>query len=85
MSSGPEYDKASAALDEAHKACLKHPERDVLGMSSGPFSGVNVALGIVHNLEKFNAEIRHIGSEWQQGIKDAETAIRQIVAKFERT
>lgn len=48
----PLYEEASKALDEAHKACFKHPDRDVLGMSRGPFSGVNVALGIIAKLEQ---------------------------------
>ena len=52
MSSGPYYDRASKALDAAHKACFNHPERDVLGMSHGPFSGVNEALEIIAELEE---------------------------------
>lgn len=48
----PYYDKALKALQEAHNACFKHPERDVLGMSHGPFSGVNETLGIVTELEE---------------------------------
>lgn len=47
----PEYDKALKALSEAHTACFKHKDIDVLGMSHGPFSGVNQALGIVLSLE----------------------------------
>lgn len=47
----PYYSRALAALEAAHKACFEHPGRDVLGMSSGPFSGVNEALGIVAELE----------------------------------
>lgn len=47
----PEYDKALKALSEAHAACFKHEDRDVLGMSHGPFSGVNKALEIVLSLE----------------------------------
>lgn len=47
----PSYDKALLALSEAHTACFKHEDRDVLGMSHGPFSGVNKALGIVLSLE----------------------------------
>lgn len=45
------YKKALDALQAAHDACFKAPDRDVLGMSHGPFSGVNVALGIVDDLE----------------------------------
>lgn len=55
MSERPYYDKAREALDAAHKACFNHPDRGVLGMSSGPFSGVNVALGIIATLERENA------------------------------
>lgn len=47
----PMYDKALKALSEAHQACFKHEDRDTLGMSHGPFSGVNEALGIVLKLE----------------------------------
>lgn len=50
----PCYNQALEALQGAHKANFDHPDRDVLGMSSGPFSGVNVALGIVDNLERSN-------------------------------
>jgi hypothetical protein len=39
------------ALKAAHQACFKHEDRPILGMSHGPFSGVNVALGIVVSLE----------------------------------
>jgi hypothetical protein len=48
---GPVFCAVREALDKAHTACFKHPDRDVLGMSSGPFSGVNYALGAVMNLE----------------------------------
>jgi hypothetical protein len=58
MSSGPLYDRASKALDEAHRACFNHPDRDVLGMSHGPFSGVNVALGIIAQLERENIALK---------------------------
>lgn len=51
----PEYDKAVKALSEAHTACFKHEDRDVLGMSHGPFSGVNKALEIVLSLETLAA------------------------------
>lgn len=47
----PEYHRALKALQAAHDVCFKHPERDVRGMSSGPFSGVNEVLGIVSRLE----------------------------------
>ena len=55
---GPLYIKANEALDAAHKACFDHPNRDVLGMSHGPFSGVNVALGIIARLENENAALK---------------------------
>lgn len=51
MSGRPYYDRASAALDAAYKACFNHPDRPLLGMSHGPFSGVNEVLGIVAELE----------------------------------
>jgi hypothetical protein len=41
-----------------HDSCLKHPERDVLGMSHGPFSAVNEALGIIAQLEDENTRLR---------------------------
>lgn len=46
------YNQILKALQQAFDACYNHPGRDVLGMSHGPFSGVNVALGIVADLEK---------------------------------
>lgn len=52
MIRGSFYEAALETLNEAHKACLKHPDRPVLGMSHGPFSGVNKALGIVGTLEE---------------------------------
>ena len=48
----PKYDEALAALEEAHKACFTNERLPVLGMSHGPFSGVNKALGIVDTLER---------------------------------
>ena len=48
----PYYARSLQALQEAHDACFGHPERPVLGMSRGPFSGVNEVLGIVGELEK---------------------------------
>jgi hypothetical protein len=54
----PYYEQARVALEEAHKACFSHPERPVLGMSHGPFSGVNVALGAVASLEEQLEEAR---------------------------
>lgn len=61
VSNRPYYDRASKALDAAHRACFNHPDRHGLGMSHGPFSGVNEALGIIadleENLELANREI----------------------------
>jgi len=56
----PLYDKALVALNGAYRACYDQPDRDVLGMSHGPFSGVNVALMIVANLEKEMIAIQKI-------------------------
>ena len=55
---GPFYIEASDALDAAHKACFSNPDRPVTGMSHRSFSGVNVALGIVAQLEKENARMK---------------------------
>lgn len=54
------YKEARAALEAAHQACFKHPERDVLGMSHGPFSGVNQALDIIAELEEKNWRLRDL-------------------------
>ncbi len=59
-SNRPYYGRALIALQAAHDACFNHPGRDVLGMSYGPFSGVNEALGIVDELEAENKRLR----EW---------------------
>lgn len=58
MSDRPLYDEAYQALKAAHEACFNHTDRPALGMSSGPFSGVNVVLGIVRRLEAENAELK---------------------------
>ena len=55
---GSRFEIASKALQAAHDACYKHPERDVLGMSHGAFSGVNKALGIISLLEHENKELK---------------------------
>lgn len=52
MTDRPYYDRAKTALEAAHKACYDHPNRGPIGMSHGPFSGVNEALGIVATLEE---------------------------------
>jgi hypothetical protein len=52
------YNQALKALQSAHDACFKHPGRSILGMSSGPFSGVNEALGIIATLERENNALK---------------------------
>lgn len=47
----PRYNKALTLLNDAHQACFKSPDRDVLGMSHGPFSGVNEVLGMFAGIE----------------------------------
>lgn len=61
----PYYDKAWEALKEAHAACFNHPERGPVGMSHGPLSGVNVALGIIAELENENAMLRKTIQEYK--------------------
>lgn len=51
MSDRPLYNRALKALRAAHQACFNHPDRDILGMSYGPFSGTNQALEIIAVLE----------------------------------
>lgn len=46
---------ARAALEEAHKACFNHPDRRPMGMSHGPFSGVNFALGALASVGTQNS------------------------------
>lgn len=53
--SRPFYTQALKALEEAHRACFNHPNRDILGMSSGPFSGVNEVLGLFSKIEEDRA------------------------------
>lgn len=47
---GPIYDKVLAALTAAHEACFKANSAP-LGMTHGPFSGVNRTLGAVNQME----------------------------------
>lgn len=54
----PYYNRALKILQAAHEACFKAPDRDGLGMSTGPFSGVNETLGIVDELERENRRLR---------------------------
>ncbi len=53
--SRPYYARALEALNRAHDACYRaweqNPNRDAIGMSIMPFGGVNIALGIVDELE----------------------------------
>ena len=56
----PLYNRAATALGEAHRACFSHPDRGPLGMSYGPFSGVNEALGIIARLEDENRLLRRV-------------------------
>ena len=63
---GPLYAKALEALQQA---CFGHPGRDVLGMSHGPFSGVNVALGIIDYLERDNARLRAVNADMYQALR----------------
>jgi hypothetical protein len=59
------YNQALKALQAAHDACFKHPKRHVLGMTYGPFSGVNEALGIIDDLEQENMYLRQLLKEKQ--------------------
>jgi len=54
----PYYNEAFEALQEAYDACFNHPDRPLLGMSHGPFSGVNKALRVLARLEdERNAQV----------------------------
>jgi len=48
----PRYNRALSLLETAHQACFKSPDRDVLGMSQGPFSDVNEVLGMFAVIEQ---------------------------------
>lgn len=61
----PHYDKAWEALKEAYDACFNYADRGAIGMSHGPFSGVNVALGIIAELEDENAALRMMIEEYK--------------------
>ena len=76
------YEEASEALQEAHNACFKHTERDVLGMSHGPFSGVNKALGIISQLESENKELRAERDEIANGMIGLIDAADDMLASF---
>jgi hypothetical protein len=78
MGSGPNYDKALAALQAAHDACFKDCSRPVNGMSHGPFSGVNVALGIICLLEEENIALK------KENIKLCDAATRATATESDR-
>lgn len=65
----PRYNEAREALKAAHEACFAHPDRGPIGMSAGPFSGVNVALGIIAELEDENRELRAALSDSSRAAK----------------
>ena len=67
MVDSPNYAKALEALQAAHDACFRDKSRDVLGMSHGPFSGVNVALGIIVRLEAENKRLRQVVAVYERG------------------
>ncbi len=62
MSNRPYYTQALKALTDAHSAChqawASDPKQNPVGMSHGPFSGVNKALGIVDALEQENRRLK---------------------------
>lgn len=68
--SRPLYERAKNALEAAYQACYKHPDRDILGMSHGPFSGVNEALGIVTTLEEDNKKLKQRISQLEQQLAE---------------
>lgn len=56
----PRVEVARQALYAAHEACRRANDDvgDVIGLSHGPFSGVNVALGMLATLEAENTKLR---------------------------
>ena len=70
------YRLAREALDAAHMACFRHPERGPIGMSHGPFSGVNVALGIVATLESHIASLSARNSDLRRELDDTINALK---------
>ena len=64
------YDKALSLLQAAHDACFKSEDRDVLGMSHGPFSGVNEVLGIIKLLEEENEILKKRKSVLQDWVME---------------
>ncbi len=67
----PMYNAACRALKSAHEACFKHPDRGALGMSYGPFSGVNEALRIVDQLERRVKELERLVKNLEADLADA--------------
>lgn len=65
---GPIHKAVREALSAAHDALYKDKTRDVLGMSNGPFSGVNYTLGAVMEMESRIAEL-------EKRLADAERVI----------
>ena len=66
---GPLKTQALALLQDAHYACFNHPGRDILGMSHGPFSGVNRVIEIIGVLERENQRLKMKLSD-QMGMPD---------------
>lgn len=63
----PFYDYALLKLQTAHSAVFGQLDRPTLGMSRGPFSGVNDVLGLVVRMERLlvqaNALIARLPAE----------------------
>jgi len=82
----PYYTRAAQALDAAHKACFKHSDRPLLGMSHGPFSGVNEALGIVAALEDAltdaTAELTRLRAE-VEALREAARPFAGLISAFD--
>lgn len=53
------YNYAKGRLEAAHKACFENEKRPVLGMSHGPFSGVNDVLALVKLLAEENFRLQN--------------------------
>jgi hypothetical protein len=82
------YRRASEALDAAYKACFNHPDRPPLGMSHGPFSGVNEVLGMVSELERTlrqkTRDMAQLSNEMAVACAAVAFALEQIDDHFER-
>lgn len=74
------YQCTARALEAAHKACLHHPRRPLSGMSDGPFSGVNKALGTVNILER---ALRKIAGGPTAAAPIAKRALADAMVNFE--